>query len=711
MKKCLIVIAAFVVFACMISLFGCNNNEQSQLPSTEIETDEDSSLEKFIVKYIIDGELYKTETVTIGSRISQPETELRQGYVFKGWYLTTDFLDNWNFENDTVEENLTLYGSWVNTEVYYKVLYKDGNDILYSITVLSGYSVNALQPVDKFGYTFLGWYCDDEPFDFSAPIDCDFTLYAKWEPIKYSITFIANGEIIDTCYYTIENKNINIPGVPAKEYYDGSWNWNKELNYENIEVQATYTPIVYQADFYVNGELIETLNYTVDDEIELPQIPTKVGYESQWSQTLTGGNITINAIYNPITYTATYVSNGEVIAKKYFTIESHSLEAPSVPVRAGYSGKWDDAVIQASDITINAVYSLITYTAEFIVDNETIATVSYSVENMDISVPEIPQKDGYTAEWSEYNLDSLTDIKVYAIYTPIKPSNSETSSTSESSTTPETSSDPSTSETPTTPKTPSDPSSPEIEPTEEIYYVSFIAENEVIAEVSFTAVNEQINEPAVPQKDGYIGIWQDYELTLDNISVYAQYCEDKFIYGLLADGTYSITGYTGSETNLIIPSAHNGLPVTEIADKAFMQNDNIFSAIICDGIEVIGDYAFAGCVNLESVKLSNTLTSIGYGAFLYNGFNEIVLPDSLKYIDKYAFSETKLKSIAIPIGITVIDENTFTECLYLESVSLPTTLTTIKKQAFAGCINLAKINLENVSDVEDEAFKGTPIDY
>ncbi len=31
------------------------------------------------------------------------------------------------------------------------------------------------------GYTFVGWYVDDEEFDFDTPITEDITITAKWE--------------------------------------------------------------------------------------------------------------------------------------------------------------------------------------------------------------------------------------------------------------------------------------------------------------------------------------------------------------------------------------------------------------------------------------------------------------------------------------------------------------------------------------------------
>lgn len=34
------------------------------------------------------------------------------------------------------------------------------------------------------GYTFLGWYLDDQIYDFETPVKKDITLTAKWEKIE-----------------------------------------------------------------------------------------------------------------------------------------------------------------------------------------------------------------------------------------------------------------------------------------------------------------------------------------------------------------------------------------------------------------------------------------------------------------------------------------------------------------------------------------------
>lgn len=72
---------------------------------------------------------------------------------------------------------------------------------------------------------------------------------------------------------------------------------------------------------------------------------------------------------------------------------------------------------------------------------------------------------------------------------------------------------------------------------------------------------------------------------------------------LQADGTVCIFGYTGNDTDLVIPAEIDGKKVTEIGTKAFYGCKNLNSVIIPEGVTAIDMYAFAFCNNLSSVTI------------------------------------------------------------------------------------------------------------
>lgn len=51
-------------------------------------------------------------TVHIGDLITKPDNPEREGYIFMGWYTDISMKNEWDFETDTVDSNITLYAKW-----------------------------------------------------------------------------------------------------------------------------------------------------------------------------------------------------------------------------------------------------------------------------------------------------------------------------------------------------------------------------------------------------------------------------------------------------------------------------------------------------------------------------------------------------------------------------------------------------------------------
>ena len=77
------------------------------------------------------------------------------------------------------------------------------------------------------------------------------------------------------------------------------------------------------------------------------------------------------------------------------------------------------------------------------------------------------------------------------------------------------------------------------------------------------------------------------------------------------NGTITITGYTGPGGAVTIPSTINGLPVTSIGDRAFLNCYSLTSVTIGSSVTSIGDYAFYDCTSLTSVTIPDSVTNIG----------------------------------------------------------------------------------------------------
>lgn len=123
------------------------------------------------------------------------------------------------------------------------------------------------------------------------------------------------------------------------------------------------------------------------------------------------------------------------------------------------------------------------------------------------------------------------------------------------------------------------------------------------------------------------------------------------------DGTASAYYYNDPDNletyphdTLVIPGAYKGYLITRIRNQGFRafstSPSTLKSLDILEGIRVIEGDGFTGHKLLSSVRLPNTLTTIGYNAFQNcSGLTHIELPPNVKHICGRAFFGTKLKGV------------------------------------------------------------------
>lgn len=123
-----------------------------------------------------------------------------------------------------------------------------------------------------------------------------------------------------------------------------------------------------------------------------------------------------------------------------------------------------------------------------------------------------------------------------------------------------------------------------------------------------------------------------------------------YAYADNGDGTCTITGYTGEETELVIPAELDGLKVTAIGESAFRDSIILTSIALPDSVTSIESHAFCSSSSLQSIVLPAHLKSIGEFAFTYC---------------------TSLQQIELPASLETIGYDSFGECDSLQSVSTP----------------------------------------
>ncbi len=197
------------------------------------------------------------------------------------------------------------------------------------------------------------------------------------------------------------------------------------------------------------------------------------------------------------------------------------------------------------------------------------------------------------------------------------------------------------------------------------------------------------------------------------------------------NGEATITNYTGTNSDIIIPSKIGEYTVTKIAELYVNINTN--SVYIPETVKEITNGAFRTskdisiivdennpffhCVNnclIETktktlirgnskglIPDDGSVTIIGTSAFAYlNDLEAIQIPVTVTHIDAYAFSYTSIKQIVIPDSvITMSGYCTFDYCRQLESVHIGKGLESFTStyHCFSNCDKLTSITVDEAN--------------
>ena len=196
------------------------------------------------------------------------------------------------------------------------------------------------------------------------------------------------------------------------------------------------------------------------------------------------------------------------------------------------------------------------------------------------------------------------------------------------------------------------------------------------------------------------------------------------------DSGYSVTGIaSATDTDIVIPSQYNGLPVIDIDLWAFHNCSSLRSVEIPSSVTTIGAHAFDGCSGLKSVTFgeNSQLTSIGSYAFRgCNGLTSVFIGDIEAWcsIDFYGTNSNPLyyahnlylngelvTELVIPDGVTSIGSSAFEGYSGLISVTFGenSQLTSIGSSAFEGCSGLISVTFgENsqLTSIGSFSFEG-----
>ena len=223
-------------------------------------------------------------------------------------------------------------------------------------------------------------------------------------------------------------------------------------------------------------------------------------------------------------------------------------------------------------------------------------------------------------------------------------------------------------------------------------------------------------------------VWEDSYQESEN-----QYLD--YEYKINDEDQVIITKYTGSDENVITPTIIDNKPVVGIGHYTFIDNQNLKTITVSEGIEFLEGILAGSCSNLKQINLPSTLNMGDYEENVFSGCNGLV--DHCMQLEKITVSQnnpylcvddeilyTKNKSaviasatkhnfgdLVLPSTVTYINGDAFSQNETLTSIQIPDSVTFIGYWAFDHCHNLRQINIpQSIKFIGQYAFHETSIE-
>lgn len=170
----------------------------------------------FMVNYNTNGgSNVPSEKLATGSQVSRPETPIKHGCDFIGWFMK-DVNESGqevevavNFETLVVQDkNIEIYAKWQEKSYTIRFDATTANGEIEPLVAKVGEDISSKVPTPtRLGYEFIAWYesktvsGSSTPFDFTSMPAYDVTLYAHWSIKDHELTVsISNGDMVGTLY-------------------------------------------------------------------------------------------------------------------------------------------------------------------------------------------------------------------------------------------------------------------------------------------------------------------------------------------------------------------------------------------------------------------------------------------------------------------------------------------------------------------------------
>ena len=243
----------------------------------------------------------------------------------------------------------------------------------------------------------------------------------------YSIKVLIDG--VDWSERVVSGNNITIPGeniIAGSNIIiiaENTAAFSVAYHLSNCRSTSTVTTIAKGTSYLT--EIQPDPGYTIDASQTKAIMNGNEYFYSESSRTITilnvQGNIDVYGVATASevpTHTVTFVADGVTVGAVTFAEGDASIAEPDVPIKEHYTGVWQSYSLGTTDLTVEAIYTPITYTITFVDDGGNHA-VTYTVLTADtVTAPTVTPREGYTAAWPSWSVGYDNNQTVEAIYTP-----------------------------------------------------------------------------------------------------------------------------------------------------------------------------------------------------------------------------------------------------------------------------------------------------
>lgn len=180
------------------------------------------------------------------------------------------------------------------------------------------------------------------------------------------------------------------------------------------------------------------------------------------------------------------------------------------------------------------------------------------------------------------------------------------------------------------------------------------------------------------------------------VSDFALYTKDK----------KKLISYFGNAPKVIIPDG-----VEIIGDNAFAEDENLKEIIFPESLCYIKYAAFKYCVNLRCISLPKNVREIGTQCFYgCESLEEVINLGEIEKICEETFCGCNIKKLSLPESLIEIEDNAFNSNRDLDDITFPANVKRIGNSSFAYCsVKHVYLN-EKLEEIGDFCFLYCPIE-